>query len=509
MGIKNISVLFILATLSWALNCQNVSDSGNSKVVMCFMTTWSIYRSEDAKFKISDIDTSLCTHVVYAFSGYDDNRYTVKSLDPGLDRDGKYENAGYKAMAALKEQNPNLKVLLSIGGWNEGSLKFSNLASSATARKTFIKSVLEFLNTYGFDGIDMHWKFPTQRDGRPDDKDNCVTLMKEIKEAFTPARYILAMSLGAQYYVMEAAYSLPKLNDYVDYFITLAYDYHGVWDGVVNANAPLNSLNKDDVFSVENTLRYLMYQGVSPWKVLLGLPLFGRTFILENADTDVIEFGSTPVKSEGFDGPYTRERGFIGYNEICMELKKNDYNWTRLWHEKTATPYLRNGEKVITYDNARSLAAKVKKAMEFNLGGVMVYSIDTDDFKGLCDREPDYVSLSFKGLHNFVEKFNRIASNPVLQKVLKNLNLPDAQKLSSLSKSTEIAHKNHLWTTESSPNYPLLRAIVDSLTLATEEKIVMTDMVTLINEKPPKQKPGNIGVTTNSLFTVVCYFCFI
>lgn len=64
-----------------------------------------------------------------------------------------------------------------------------------------------------------------------------------------------------------------------------------------------------------------MYQGVSPWKVLLGLPLFGRTFILENADTDVIEFGSTPVKSEGFDGPYTRERGFIGYNEV----KKNIY----------------------------------------------------------------------------------------------------------------------------------------------------------------------------------------
>lgn len=69
----------------------------------------------------------------------------TKISDPGLDRDGKYENAGYKAMAALKEQNPNLKVLLSIGGWNEGSLKFSNLASSATARKTFIKSVLEFL----------------------------------------------------------------------------------------------------------------------------------------------------------------------------------------------------------------------------------------------------------------------------------------------------------------------------------------------------------------------------
>ncbi|XP_013176359.1 PREDICTED: probable chitinase 2 isoform X2 [Papilio xuthus] len=506
MGIKNISVLFILAVMSCVLNCQNISESGNGKAVICYMTTWSIYRTDDAKFRISDIDPTLCTHVVYAFSGFDENRNTVKSLDPGLDTDGKLEGGGYKAMAALKEKNPNLKVLLSIGGWNEGSLKFSNLAGSPTARKTFIKSILEFLTTYGFDGIDMHWKFPTQRDGKPEDKDNCVTLMKEIKEAFTPARYTLAMSVGAQYYVMEAAYSLPKLNDYVDYFIVLAYDYHGVWDGVVNANAPLYGLNKDDVFSIDKSLRYLMYQGISPKKIILGLALFGRTFILEKADTEDIEFGRTPVKSEGFDGPYTKERGFIGYNEICMELTKNDNDWIRLWHEKTATPYLRNGDKIITYDNARSLAAKVKKAMEFNLGGVMAYSIDTDDFKGLCDREPDYVSISFKGLHNFVEKFNRIASNPVLQKVLKNLNLPDAQKLGSLSKSTEIAHKNHLWTTESSPNYPLLRAIVDSLTLATEEKIVMTDMVSLINEKP---KPGNTGVTTNSIFTVVCYFCFL
>ncbi|KPJ10961.1 putative chitinase 2 [Papilio machaon] len=481
-------------------------ESGNGKVVICYMTTWSIYRTEDGKFKISDIDPSLCTHVVYAFAGFDENKNTVKSLDPGLDIGGQFEGGGYKPMAALKEKNPNLKVLLSIGGWNEGSLKFSNLAASSTSRKTFIKSLLDFLNTYGFDGIDMHWKFPTQRDGRAEDKANCVTLMKEIKEAFTPNRYILAMSLGAQYYVFEAAYSLPELNNYVDYFIVLAYDYHGAWGGVVNANAPLYGLNKDDTFSIDKTLRYLIYQGIRPGKVILGLPLFGRTFILEKPDTEVIEFGRTPIKSEGFGGPYTKELGFMGYNEICMELTKNDNNWTRLWHEKTETPYLRNGDKIITYDNARSLAAKVKKAMEFNLGGVMAYSIDTDDFKGLCDKEPDYVSVSFKGLHNFVEKFNRLASNPVLQKVLKNLNIPDAQKLASLSKSTEIAHKNHLWTTESIPSYPLLRAIVDSLTLATEEKIVMTDMVTLINEKP---HVGNNAVTTNSMFTVVCYFCFL
>lgn len=82
-----------------------------------------------------------------------------------------------------------------------------------------------------------------------------------------------------------------------------------------------------------------------------------------------------------------------------------------------------------------------------------------------------------------------------------------AQKLGSLSKSSEVAHKNHLWTTESTPNYPLLRAIDESITLALEEKLIMIDMMDVMNEKP---QPGTSpAVTTNSLFTVVCYFCFI
>ncbi|XP_068622319.1 probable chitinase 2 [Battus philenor] len=506
MGIKDLSLPLILATMSYVLKGQIQSGPTHGKVVVCYLSTWSIYREGSGKFKVTDVDPSLCTHVVYAFAGLDENSMTVKALDPGLDIHGKYENAGYAGLVALKKNYPHLKALLSIGGWNEGSLKFSNLAASPSSRETFIKSVLEFIDTYKFDGIDMHWKFPNVRDGKREDKANFVTLMKEIKEAFMPNGYILTTAIGAPKYVMEAAYELPQLNKYVDLMIVLAYDYHGTWDGVVGPNAPLKGYSKDDVFNVDYTLKYLLSHGVSPNKIVLGVPLFGRTFVLEKPETEIIEFGQTPAKSEGFQGPLTKENGFMGYNEICAELTTNDDKWTRHWHEQSSTPYLRNGDRIITYDNSRSLAVKVKKAMEYNLAGIMAYSIDNDDFSGKCDREPDYVSVSFSGLHNFVEKFNRIARNPTLQRLLTNLNLPEAQKLSTLSKSSEIAHKNHLWTTESKPSYPLLRAIDESITLAIEEKIIMTDMVSITNDKPAG---GNTGVSTNSIFTVVCYFCFL
>lgn len=46
-------------------------------------------------------------------------------------------------MTALRK--PDLKVSLGIGGWNEGSINYSMMASSSDSRKTFIASTVEFL----------------------------------------------------------------------------------------------------------------------------------------------------------------------------------------------------------------------------------------------------------------------------------------------------------------------------------------------------------------------------
>lgn len=60
----------------------------------------------------------------------------------------------------------------------------------------------------------------------------------------------------------------------------------------------------------------MISEGVSPYKLVLGLPVYGRTFILTDPAVKEVVFGQTPVKSTGFRGPYTGEDGFMGYNEV-------------------------------------------------------------------------------------------------------------------------------------------------------------------------------------------------
>ena len=54
-------------------------------------------------------------------------------------------SGGYGQFAALKTYNRDLKTLIAIGGWNEGSRRFSPLVADASRRKTFIRSALRFL----------------------------------------------------------------------------------------------------------------------------------------------------------------------------------------------------------------------------------------------------------------------------------------------------------------------------------------------------------------------------
>ena len=69
--------------------------------------------------------------------------------------------------------------MLAIGGWNEGSKRFSPLVANPDRRQVFIKSALRFLRQYNFDGLDLDWEYPTQRQGgRPEDRLNYATLIQ-------------------------------------------------------------------------------------------------------------------------------------------------------------------------------------------------------------------------------------------------------------------------------------------------------------------------------------------
>ena len=60
-----------------------------------------------------------------------------------------------------KQKSPNTKVSVAIGGWNDSlGSKYSVMVNSPALRTKFIKSVLDFLEKYGFDGLDLDWEYP-------------------------------------------------------------------------------------------------------------------------------------------------------------------------------------------------------------------------------------------------------------------------------------------------------------------------------------------------------------
>lgn len=134
--------------------------SGHNKQVVCYWGTWANYRPKAGKFTPEDIDPSLCTNLIYSFVGLDSETNAVKSLDPWMDLEENYALGGFKKATDLKYSYPDLKVTIAIGGWNEGSKKYSGMAKDPMKRKQFVESAVLFLKKYNFDGLDLDWEYP-------------------------------------------------------------------------------------------------------------------------------------------------------------------------------------------------------------------------------------------------------------------------------------------------------------------------------------------------------------
>lgn len=62
-------------------------------------------------------------------------------------------------MTALRSKGK--KVLIAIGGWNDSQGdKYSKLVNNAASRARFVTNVVEFIEKYHFDGLDLDWEYP-------------------------------------------------------------------------------------------------------------------------------------------------------------------------------------------------------------------------------------------------------------------------------------------------------------------------------------------------------------
>nr|CAI5844034.1 unnamed protein product [Callosobruchus analis] len=334
------------------------STSKNRGRVVCYYGSWSTYRNSIGKFSVTDIKPNLCTHAIYCFIGLNDDG-TVKVLDPYLDND------------------------LAIGGWNEGSLKYSAMAASQERRKAFVQSALKFVQSHGFDGLDIDWEYPGRRGGYPNDKANLISLIKELKSAFSQHGLLLSAAVSAAASSLDVSYDIPAMSQYLDMINLMSYDLHGSWDKVTGQNAPLypslvDSTPASKNLNILSCVEAWVSRGASRSKLNLGLAFYGRSFTLSNPNNNGL---GAPTTGPGLPGRYSGESGMLTYYEIVEYLKTKQ--WTYKWDQEQEVPYMYKGNQWIGFDDTRSIAKKVEYAKSQRLGGVMVWSLESDDFRGL------------------------------------------------------------------------------------------------------------------------------
>ncbi|CAH1980290.1 unnamed protein product [Acanthoscelides obtectus] len=300
-------------------------------------------------------------------------------MDPYLD----FDLGNIKRFNAMKEVNPSLKTLVAIGGWNEGSQKYSAVAASPSLRNTFVQSALKFVLDQGFDGFDLDWEYPARRGGSPTDKVNYVTLIKELKSAFEEHGLLLSAAVSATGETIDTSYNVTALSQYLDMINVMSYDLHGSWDKVTGHNAPLYPSNLDNTadskeLNLVSCAEAWLSRGASRSKLNLGLAFYGRSFTLSDAQNNGL---GAPISAPGLPGRYSGESGMLTYYEIVEHLTTNE--WTYRWDSEQEVPHIYKSNQWIGFDDANSIAKKVKYAKDEQLGGVMVWSVESDDFSGL------------------------------------------------------------------------------------------------------------------------------
>jgi chitinase len=372
----------IALTLCWSYMLDACGRPADYTVAGYYIS-WGAY---GRNYTPRDIDATKFTHIIYAFANIDKGE--VRLGDPAADPRNLAE------LRQLKSKNDRLKILIAVGGW-AGSKHFSDAAATPEDRKGFADSAVAFLRDHGFDGIDLDWEYPVaggREDNarRPEDRENFTLLLQALRAALNTAgeadgkRYVLTIAAGgSDEYVANT--ELEKIAQIVDWLGLMSYDFAGPWSKTSGHNAPLfaDPANPSSE-AVRNTVTAAVFRhldaGVPPEKLLLGLPLYGRTWraCYPRYDGEYQEC-SGPAKG-------TWEDGVIDYQDIARNYLTNRA-FVRHFNQVAKVPFLfgATSGQFISYDDSESFRYKIEFLKERRLGGVMYWEITADREGSLLD----------------------------------------------------------------------------------------------------------------------------
>ncbi|MEZ8806338.1 glycosyl hydrolase family 18 protein [Vibrio atlanticus] len=438
-----------LAPLAMNVDPNNKSyNTDPNTVVGTYFVEWGIYGRD---YTVDNLPADNLTHILYGFipicgpnesvksvggNSYNAlmtacqgvNDYEVVIHDPWAAFQKSFPQAGheysspikgnYAMMMALKQRNPDLKIIPSIGGWTLSD-PFFDFTTKAN-RDTFIASVKKFLNTWKFyDGVDIDWEFPGGGGAAPDlgdpvnDGPAYIALMAELRtmldqlEAENGRTYELTSAIGVGHDKIEDV-NYGEAIQYMDYIFAMTYDFYGGWNNVLGHQTALNCGNfmrpgqcdgtgldengeqyTGPAYTTDNGIQLLLAQGVPANKLVVGTAMYGRGWegVLPSSLSDPSDpmTGVGNGKLTGSSAQGVWEDGVIDYKGIKANMlgaNNQGINGFEYGYDEMAeAPYVwnRTSGKLITFDDDRSVKAKGAYVRSLGLAGLFSWEIDADN----------------------------------------------------------------------------------------------------------------------------------
>lgn len=313
------------------------------------------------------IDANKLTHINYAFVDVKDSMawLTNRATD----------TVNFRKLNGLKKINPDLKIMISIGGWG-WSENFSDAVLTPNSRKKFAATSAAIVELNNLDGVDIDWEYPGFKGEdnvfRTEDRENFTLMFKALREELdrlskkTGKKYLLTTAVPDFTSFLQKT-DMGKAAEYMDYVNLMTYDFYVPAGDTVGHHSNLYHSANFVGRAAHRGIGEYKAAGVPAEKIVMGIPFYGRSWIMKTADNRGI---NRVAEATARAGGYTLIKDSIALRP----------GFVRYWDEDAKAPYLWNAAKkqLVVYDDEESVKIKCEYVKKNNLGGVMFWQYASD-----------------------------------------------------------------------------------------------------------------------------------
>lgn len=314
-----------------------------------YFSNWSVYQPKHFPL---DLNTEELTHVFYAFMKIDTVSGAVTLSDTWGDIEMPMGNlkGALGQLNDLRAENRNFKLVMSIGGWGTADA-FRLVMSNGNRTSTFVETAAELLRKYRFNGIDIDWEYPNS----PVEGSQLVELLQKLRaklDTIDPSLLLTVAAPASDHHLVHLHVS--QMDQYLSFWNVMCYDFSGSsWSSKSGYHSNLYGHNGDNDINADGVILAYIRLGVSPQKLVLGMPLYGRSFYAPEHPEVGVRFNK--------DQPF--ESDIQDYRDI--PFGDEHYDPRRV----AAYSYDETKKLLVTYDNPECSKAKADYVKERKLGG--------------------------------------------------------------------------------------------------------------------------------------------